>query len=887
MKRLISIVLCFALLAALPLVGGAAEEKFAFNSHVGTPLYLISGEHVAGQEFVAGFSKLAGVRVYLENTVANNRITVSIYEGSAANNGTLVYQEDLSLKTTGTDWVTLTFSQPVTITPDAVYSFTLNTESRAVWSGTAIDNTAVCKSLNYDQAAYGGWVREAYATGFEVLPIVMDHQDAYTDTVISLTGTDCVAQIFASANNQLSKIGFYLNNKTAGSQVSIQLYGSLQQAPLFSNQYTLDKTGADWYEFTLQPGIAIEPSVPYIITVTAETAIDVYGVLNGANGGYCAMTGTRTNLQETPHVLAFYAKSVQPYEEVEALIAALPSPVTLQQEEQVAQARVAYNGLNQENQKLVGNYTVLTAAEDTIQALKKQEEEAAVKIVADGIAALFPITRDSAAALQEASQKVKDLVYDRGLDITQKIENYKELSTAYDTYNDLIDYENGNPNQDETIDAMDALLVLKYAVGKEPLTQKQVYAADVNNDKTINASDALLILKYSVQKIDEFPADAVEYLPIQEEIPLYSKKNAALFQATYQSMLDRTKENGYAQTSITGAYAGMFGRDSSIQIMAHVAAGDYEQAKKILQYTLQYHKKYGYDYLLHIMANDASPISDKMQIDSTFFFLHAWYLFAVAAPDTAENQQFLADSEEQIKTFANYYLTDEYLKENKLFLNPSLEHSRDVRYWYAFDLLTNTYASQALHEMSLYFAQKDPESAKRWGEIADDVAQGIHKNLTAEIDGKRFYAELIDVENDNKFYEGFSWVNLAPMGCDWYAADPELLENTYQLYMTYGSCYYYGKYQMLDVCSTYNGKPLKRGDHVIGKGLAWEMMYCKKMGYYERLATLVSFIENNSDEMYRETWGYGGGGSDTANQEHASWMLFAHQTCFDLRHQEQ
>ncbi len=360
---------------------------------------------------------------------------------------------------------------------------------------------------------------------------------------------------------------------------------------------------------------------------------------------------------------------------------------------------------------------------------------------------------------------------------------------------------------------------------------------------------------------------------------MHSAKNEALYKATYGSMLDRTHENGYAQTSITGAYGGMFGRDSSIQIMAHVAAGDYDQARLIMQYILRYHQTYRLPYIIHVMDCDAPPASLKVQIDTTFFFLHAWYLFATQAPATDENKAFLAAYESQIKALADYYLTDEYQKENGLFLTPSLEHSREGRYWICYDLLTNTYASQALHEMSLYFAQTDPQSAARWGEAADRTAAGIHAHLTYEIDGKRFYAELIDHEHGDAFIPGFSWVNLAPMGCDWYAADPELLENTYQLYLQYGACTYYGKYYMLDVVNTYNGKPIEKGNHVIGKGLAWEMLYCKKTGKLDRLNELVDFVAEYSDEMYRETWWYGGGGSDTANQEHASWMLYAMTLC--------
>jgi hypothetical protein len=90
-------------------------------------------------------------------------------------------------------------------------------------------------------------------------------------------------------------------------------------------------------------------------------------------------------------------------------------------------------------------------------------------------------------------------------------------------------------------------------------------------------------------------------------------------------MLDRTKDNGYAQTSINGVYPGMFCRDASIQMMMHVEAGDYNQALRVLQYTVDYHKKHGFSYVLHVMNNKDNPItdkdfpiSDKIQADTTF-----------------------------------------------------------------------------------------------------------------------------------------------------------------------------------------------------------------------------------------------------------------------------
>ena len=66
----------------------------------------------------------------------------------------------------------------------------------------------------------------------------------------------------------------------------------------------------------------------------------------------------------------------------------------------------------------------------------------------------------------------------------------------------------GDVNQDGTVDAKDALLVLKAAVGKATLTNEQRVLANVDGDGAINAKDALLILKKAVNKIDKFPVEA-------------------------------------------------------------------------------------------------------------------------------------------------------------------------------------------------------------------------------------------------------------------------------------------------------------------------------------------------------------------------------------------
>ncbi len=64
----------------------------------------------------------------------------------------------------------------------------------------------------------------------------------------------------------------------------------------------------------------------------------------------------------------------------------------------------------------------------------------------------------------------------------------------------------GNVNSDDKINANDALIVLRAAVGKVELDADGTARADVNADQKLDAKDALEILKFAVGKITEFPA---------------------------------------------------------------------------------------------------------------------------------------------------------------------------------------------------------------------------------------------------------------------------------------------------------------------------------------------------------------------------------------------
>ncbi len=707
-------------------------------------------------------------------------------------------------------------------------------------------------------------------------------------------------QEFVPSQNFVKAIQVYLQNNVANNTVAVTIYkGSVAQGStnvVYQDNITIG-TGTRWFELAFAKQVTVTPGELYSFVVNSSSGAVLYGLAGGSG----ACLGLNYDLASIGgwsrgNIAAFKIISKDDYQVVMDLINALPSTVTLAHQKQVEDARAAFKALPVSSKNKVTNLAKLEAAEEAIEKLINVDRDSLIAEITQGIQALKTVTRDSKGDLKRVNQKIHEFCYTYGYYQNNLIENLADYDVAIAAYNDIIDYTEGDINSDQKVDAKDALKVLQYSVGKATLTEKEKYAADVDNNIKFNAKDALMMLQYSVGKRFDFPSQALEFTPYEQEYTQYSVKGEELYQATYQSMIDRVDDNGYAHTSITGAYAGMFSRDTSIQVMSHIAEGDYDIARSLLSYIVEFHKKNNLKYVAHIMNADGT-YSSKQQIDSTFFFLHAWIQFATIAPKNAENKAFIEGSYSKVKEFANYYLEAGSLHSNyNLLFNPSFEHTRDTSYWQSYDLLTNVYASQGLHEMAEYFKKTDATNAKKWEDAASKIAAGIHKNLTVELDGSLMYAELRgrsqkkidqDPNTPEKFVAGFSWVNLAPMGCDWYAADPEILEHTYQMYLKYGACRYYRKYNMLDACSTFNmslKNPLRTGSHVIGKGLAWEMLYCAKMGYTQRISELSAFIEENTDKMYRETWTYTGGGADVGNQEQASWLLYALKTaCPDLQ----
>lgn len=289
---------------------------------------------------------------------------------------------------------------------------------------------------------------------------------------------------------------------------------------------------------------------------------------------------------------------------------------------------------------------------------------------------------------------------------------------------------------------------------------------------------------------------------------------------------------------------------------------------------------FGFDAL----CADFGLISNYMQTDANYMLIHAWAMYVNAGGQNIRTDEFIKDSYPIICKFADFFIDDQqyYNEDLNLILNPSLEHSRLGRYWIAYDLITNVFASQAFYELGMIAEEfNDYERSNKYFTYSKSIKRGIEENLVTEFDGKKIYGEFYDVEDGMKFYKGISWVNLAPVAAQWYGTDMEIMNNTYEIYKKYGSFKMYG-FDCLASEATLGTDIITK--EMIGKCISWEMMLCHMIGDVDRLEEFkkieLETARVNNNEVYPECWRSFDFVTDPGNQEHCAWQVYAAGICF-------
>jgi hypothetical protein len=368
-----------------------------------------------------------------------------------------------------------------------------------------------------------------------------------------------------------------------------------------------------------------------------------------------------------------------------------------------------------------------------------------------------------------------------------------------------------------------------------------------------------------------------------------------LLRASAASLRDRVAPDGYAPTSLHGAYPGMYTRDSAVHALALMAIGEHGLARRVLLYLLRYGIVAGLGRAPQIVDHVEGPgepvdtvfrnydahnpypgVVPTDQPDGSYQLVWAAARYLAAHPDDAE---FAAVADEQVARYADYYLAARYRDAaTGLLVNPNLEHSRYGRYFTSVDLVTNVFASQALLELAAATAAIDARRADRWRAESRRLADAVHEHLTWRVDGRTGYGELYDLEWGRRWYPGYSWVNLATVAAEWFAADPAAEAATYDAYLA-AAGHRWGRWTML---STYDDVVEARNrDEIMGKGLAWEIRLARRLARTDRLEQIFGFlVERNADDGLLAEFFYSDGSSDHGNQEQLAWWVYEMVSAF-------
>ena len=138
------------------------------QSDYSVALFQIKQPAAAGQEFIADFTRLAEISAYLQITNACD-ITLKITSGMATGEPQELYSEVFTVEPTEGGWVTFTPSEPVALSANQKYEFTLSsTDSVILFGKNGLTETeaAGCCALNGEN----GWVRFTdYQSAFRVV----------------------------------------------------------------------------------------------------------------------------------------------------------------------------------------------------------------------------------------------------------------------------------------------------------------------------------------------------------------------------------------------------------------------------------------------------------------------------------------------------------------------------------------------------------------------------------------------------------------------------------------------------------------------------------------------------------------------------------------------
>ncbi|HIC68663.1 MAG TPA: hypothetical protein EYO90_03940, partial [Candidatus Latescibacteria bacterium] len=177
----------------------------------------------------------------------------------------------------------------------------------------------------------------------------------------------------------------------------------------------------------------------------------------------------------------------------------------------------------------------------------------------------------------------------------------------------------GDVNNDQRVDAGDAILVLRHAVRLSALTQEQQKLGDVNKDGKVDAGDAILILRFGVGLIEVFKPLATQ--PIIEPINVRLADVQRSFDGTLPLTFVLDPVGGAVGGDLLLVYPPTMGRPMDIQVEglpveAFLAVNTHTAGQVRVSFAHGDGSLQASQIALHMLLPDAQP-SHQLEIDLT------------------------------------------------------------------------------------------------------------------------------------------------------------------------------------------------------------------------------------------------------------------------------
>ncbi len=284
------------------------------------------------------------------------------------------------------------------------------------------------------------------------------------------------------ANDLISSHGLQVNFATVGQDG-------------YNTMVALNDKTQGWHSFTINLA-AISPAVNTADWSSIAKIRVTWMNYIQAGPTYFLLDNMKAQTAQSGTVQLPYEAVTDPDRQAAERVTQQIASLQVDNQQSVLDTRAAYEALTDIQKSMVPSIQRLVDAE-TAFAQKEADQQAANQV----IAAIDALTGEDPEAIQAVRTAFESLTDAQKQLVTNlaTLEQWEQQPLPELLYGDV--------NQDQEVNAKDALMILKSSVGKVVLTESQHQLAELNGDDVINAKDALLVLQKSVGKIEAFPIE--------------------------------------------------------------------------------------------------------------------------------------------------------------------------------------------------------------------------------------------------------------------------------------------------------------------------------------------------------------------------------------------